>query len=634
MIKFGYLEGYNSINVPHFNDADTRDRAFDDYTEYDIDAYYPPYYTNVIKLDATEVPQSTPINFVILVHKDKYYYYFVDHFNYINEDIYEIVINMDTVLTYMFDYKITNGLVTRESINRWDGQHINRNYVRENISEGIMEVKSKIFRNTNKYIIITSSKNYADAGQHRPRIKKGNDYFDVPYYVYVLPIPNVTQFYNSGCAIQILPIGYSQTSFTGYINNVLDYFVSDPFTISMIYTESEYLDNIFNPSWEYVNSMSLKLHINLGSGTNLGFANIPTGTTTFMSIAYCRDLYDYEYALLPIYDNIGLYDFSRNISALTPFNKRFVPQLLDENYIQIKYGDITGFTSYPMHQLKGTSLRLMNGFDITTGNDIYYLNDDIYTFTTDKYLNMHNTAIMSMGVTFDLVSDPWKEYQARNKASLTTGLQLQAVNALYNVAKTETLGLTNKMFNNSRALQYFEQDRQGLSDMYANKSFGNHQQMLTGLTDGLMQGINIMANYNINKENLEYAPDTVKGRNNIYSILNSNYKRPFVENYQVNDIDSCARKFEEFGYRVNRVVDTPNYIYDICTNRYYYNFISIVVKTYNLLTFIPNDIINNINGRLENGLRFIDMESLETQHLSINQIFAYDNVEKNNLGGI
>ena len=74
MIKFGYLEGYNKFNQISFSTKDEQEDYFDDLVVKEIDAYYPPYYTNVIKVDISDVPQTAPINFIILVHNNKYYY--------------------------------------------------------------------------------------------------------------------------------------------------------------------------------------------------------------------------------------------------------------------------------------------------------------------------------------------------------------------------------------------------------------------------------------------------------------------------------------------------------------------------------------------------------------------------------
>lgn len=618
MIKFGYLEGYNAINVPEFNTAALRDTYFDSCVDYTIDAYYPPYYTNVIKVDIDEVPQSTPINFVILVHNQKYYYYFVDHFNYINEDIYEIVINMDTVLTHMFDYKINQGLLTRKSIARWNSTLINRDYVRENVSEGIMEVNSFTYKNTNKYLIVTTSECLVDIQQPRAYYRKGYTNYDIGYYVYAFPLP--TYPIPDTATIKLYYHTQSSTTFVIDVNyrDIISYFIDNSYTINMMITESAYLDKILNPTWLEMSPYTLIYLYYDYSFSSSSVVRINEGTEESPVYKY---LWGLNLSLLPLEDqsdNIVAFNFHKNTNIKTTFNKDYIPQLLDENYIQVEYGDINGFTSYPLHQLKSTSLDCYNSLDVTTCNNGYYLKDPL---DTD---NKHNTYIFSLGLTFDLITDAWKQYQAQNKGTLSTGLQLQMVNTLYSTAKNTALavgtgGMSNAMGSESIA----SLTRQGNANM----------RTPTAISDGIMQGINVIANYQINRENLEYTPDTVKGRGNLYSMLISKYKSPYVKKLMVNDIVNCAKKLEEYGYRVNEVVDTKTNIFDLCNIRYYYNFVAIRVNSYDTLCFIPNDIINDINDRLKNGLRFINITSCTAQNLTIPEIFSYDNIENSEIGG-
>lgn len=615
MIKLGYIDGYNSYNEIKFNSANDRDAHFNGWVDYTIDAYYPPYYTNVIKLDKSEVPQTAPINFVILVHNSKWYYYFVDHINYVNEDIYEIVINMDTIMTYQFDFKINQGLVTRKSIPRWIVENtnvkINRNYVRENVSEGIMEVNSLTYRNPNKYIIITSSYKWADQSS-LPGYYIDNDSgakYHFGYYTYVAPLPPfelsnlaTIEVYNNNTRID-----------TVYYENTVNRFIDDPFTINMMIVESEYLDKILHTDWSVITQYSrARLDINYDNITSLEF--IRSGT-----FHYCCFNLNHIYLNSNNVFNISL-GFTRNTLGLVNFNPNFIPQLIDENYMQIEYGDINGFASYPMHQLYSPLVKCYNNLDITNGNSGYYI-EGLYD---DKY-NKHKTYTVSLGLTFDLITDPWKEYQAQNKGTLSTGLQLQAVNTLYSTAKSVIPMASGVSFTNTNRLY---QNLEKNTESFTNKQTTSFNKgSMTGISDGLMQGINIVANYQINRDNLEFSPDTVKGRGDVYTMLFSKYKIPYFKIHKVSDIENCARKLEEFGYRVNEIFTGNSYIQDICNIRTYYNCISMRVKLYTTSCLIPNDMINDILARLENGLRFIDIHSVPSDMTMID-IFKYDNVER------
>ena len=630
MIKFGYLEGYNAINVPKYPSANARDRAFDDYTLYSIDAYYPPYYTNVIKVDISEVPQTTPINFVILVHNSKYYYYFTDKIRYINEDVYEIAINMDTVLTHMFDYKVTNGIVSRESIERWiitgEGTYdreINRNYVRENVSEGIMEQYSISYREPNTYLILTCTQPHGGAGVSPTptNIVSKNGIIPLGYYVFIIPLPSKISHTLNGTEDIYVTSSLSpytiRTSLTSLLSNIL----SNADTVNIMFTKSEFLDKVYNTSWEYVSSNRLDLHFDFDEVSYFMDYNydVETGIRTGLLahyVAYIRDS-------IKVIDDVEI-AMAVNRSVNANFSPNFIPQLIDENYQYIEYGDVTGFTSYPMHQLKDNRLTLYNTTDYTTGNNGYYMNEK----DTLPLYNKFNTFTFTVGTTLDLVTNYWKQYQAQNKGTLSTGLQLQVVNTLFSTAKNVTgAGLATSIAQS--ALETASKGK--YKNIYEGQVISNEFREFTGIADGVMQGINILGNYAVNRENLEYTPDTVKGRSSFLSMYNSNYLEPFIKRYRVSDYENCARKLEEFGYRVNRVLSNERYMQDICNNRYYYNCINIKVKSYKLLSFIPNEIINDINTRLENGLRFVNMNSLSAQTLTISEMFRYDNVETTNL---
>lgn len=621
MIKLGMYAGYNSYNEMRFSNASARDNFFDSHVTYTIDAYYPPYYTNVIKIDKSEVPQTARINFVILVHDSKYYYYFVDHMNYINEDIYEIVINMDTIMTYQFDLLITQGLITRKSISRWvyedSNYKINRNYVRENVSEGIMEVSSFEYRNPNKYLIVASDEKYLTGSIATPTIRDGFNHYDVGYYVYVFPLPTDAFDVDPTTSIRIYNENF-QLIKTVLPADYVSIFIDDPHTINMMLVESDYLDKYLGTTWGLEHD-GTSLYLTL---TLLG-QNFNDSRVVKIDNTYYGGIMFGTYDLSPIKLKTINSEFVRNSSLLVPFNYTFVPQLFDENYMQIEYGDITGFTSYPLHQSKSISLNIYNSTDITNGNNAYYILD------TGIEDNRHKTNIISLGLTFDLITDPWKEYQAQNKGTLSTGLQLQAVNTLYSTAKgIATVGAGSGVSSASSLRTYYNLEKHTVS-VTAKDSDSTKMPngSLTPLSDGLMQGMNIIANYQINKENLEYSPDTVKGRGDVHSMIMTRYKSPYILIHKVNDLVNCAKKLEEFGYRVNEIFSGPSYIQDLCINRTYYNCISMRVKTYTQLCFIPNDIINDMIARLENGLRFFDMNNIPSGQ-GISTILDYDNVER------
>ena len=159
MITLYYIPGISRSDTPVFSTVVEQNKYFSTYVPYstNIDTgFYPPHYRNTIDISAEDFDQVDNCNYLSLVYKNKTYYYFVDSVMYVNESLVKLIVTMDTVQTYMFDVKFLKYERTRKLIARWVGDKINRNYLRENVSQGLFPfwwryhriVCSKIFRET------------------------------------------------------------------------------------------------------------------------------------------------------------------------------------------------------------------------------------------------------------------------------------------------------------------------------------------------------------------------------------------------------------------------------------------------------------------------------------------------------
>lgn len=166
MIKLCYVQGINEVDTPWFATKEAQSAFFEKSVKWkDEDSYYPPYFMNTIRLSADDVPfndVSKKVNYCILEYEGKDYYYFIDSIDYVTDDLVEITIEMDTIQTYLFDMNVTNPIISRMPIKRWDDNatFINRNYIRENLSNGNMVQKSKeIFTEATDigWLIVTAS---------------------------------------------------------------------------------------------------------------------------------------------------------------------------------------------------------------------------------------------------------------------------------------------------------------------------------------------------------------------------------------------------------------------------------------------------------------------------------------------
>ena len=247
MIKLIYIRGISAYDTPYFSSKLEQYDFFDDINGVEIDAYYPPHYTNTIKLDRDDVDDISRYNYLILYFNNKNYFYFLDSINYINEDVYEVKIVMDTIQTYMFDIVWNESLVSRKSIKRWNGNEINRDYIRENLSQTSKKLFNYESIECEDFFILQSSYNYTlDSNATTLKTKANNSYSANGCYYYLLPIPK----YNKDIVeVNLINTGGVPTNFrymgsSGDIDYTLKSFTKDPYTLNLYYCKNIHLSNL------------------------------------------------------------------------------------------------------------------------------------------------------------------------------------------------------------------------------------------------------------------------------------------------------------------------------------------------------------------------------------------------------
>lgn len=648
MIKLGYLEGYNKFNEISFNNLSSQKSYFDNLVEHTIDAYYPPYYTNVIKVDISEVPQTTPINFAILVYNNKYYYYFIDSIDYINEDIYNIRISMDTIQTYAFNFTVKKGVLTRETIKRWTaGAIINRDYIPENISEGEF-INDRYVKPFNNYFFeVISTTDYPVPQE------QAQTYIKEFYPSRMYPEPDN----NTGIAFAYTYLYYFPLNTlvdNGYVKITIKH-------NGVLHREKQYSTLQYMAFYqEHYNRDSTK-NIRLISCSYMNFISITeekegnvVHITFDIDTSYCYiDLgevfYDTQSVLAPILFvlsqttklmNIDYsatvmgYNFQKNTQLGQSFNIQYIPQMLDENYMNIVYGEKTKSSQVPLRMYNTPNLKFKSYFDLQSGSRSYGCYD-----TTDNY----NTIVTALyGNEFTLFSSYWLNYEATHKSSLTDGYVLAQTNNALNFAKGALGSYTNTTYNTasiiSGEMHSMETQYGYYKDM--NSSYSNNRNVLQNITgyskigainNAISAGQNMYNTYKnreILKADLKASPDDM---GNVVEVMTS-YATNSIENifaiYRVRDIDTCARYFEYNGYKVHKVIN-GNYRYnEIAVNRYYYNVIQLQDVEISITSFIPFDILGDIKARLSSGIRVF-----RNDVNSILDILQYDNVEIDEIGG-
>lgn len=610
MLSLYYVRGINRLDTPTFTNIARQEAYFSKKLVTQIDSWYPPHYKNTIMFESVDLNFNSKINYLSLTFNDKTYYYFIDDLRYINEELIEVDITMDTIQTYMFDIQVDNLDLIKKSIQRWNVEKpllkhkINRNFIRENVSNGyydnieydeptlINDDNSDYTMNLGWLIVMSTSNELKISDSVTITSSVGT-----PIY-----IQNKDNNYSQNIFIYLLPLTNQNTSFltingkTTYSNTatILPYISSNP--------EIQSINVIrYNPFKEIsYNSLTNAMNIN--------------AQTYEIEIAIKDENTYYPVLMLHNYQNNDIYelytfDFILNNKTGQTFDKKYIPQLLDENYIEYKFGERLNSTGYPLHQLDEPKIKNIFNYDVISNNRIYKILST--TSDIDKYLT---TTISKTIETMATYNDAWKTYQSQHYGSLTTGMALQREQNIYNTAKGVVQGLV-QMGVGSKI--------DSLTTMV-----NGGMQGLTSIADAIQSEYALQKQYQITKENMEYTPNTEKMGNSYQSDIQSDSLNIYRSVQKVNDIDHVARVMESYGYSVSEHYSDIN-PFEQFNIRHYYNVVQ--VSNMNLTLNIINDnvTIERIKSRFKNGLRLwnIDTTTNET-FLPLGKVCYYDNVEE------
>ena len=98
-------------------------------------------------------------NYVMINNDNKWYYYFILDKVYVSENVTRIILKLDVIQTYLFEFSFLECFIERQHCNRWDSNNlpIRANIIEEGLEVGEYEVKAKYtaydFTNKGGYII-------------------------------------------------------------------------------------------------------------------------------------------------------------------------------------------------------------------------------------------------------------------------------------------------------------------------------------------------------------------------------------------------------------------------------------------------------------------------------------------------
>lgn len=626
-ISLYYIEGIDFVDTPYFANKEAQDTYFKSKLLKTVESsYYPPYYTNKIRFSTDDLTLDTNCNYLSLYTNNRVYYYFIDTITYINENLYELNIVMDTIQTYMFNINVVNGCIERKFIDRWNSDGtINRNYIRENVSNGMFYENSyKAYDVECTYIM-----HFSEYPSNNLVIDNG----DLGLYTTVdnTLLTSTLSFTSEHILTGITFQG------TTYINNNGTSYNSNFSSVIQIASHDircqEILIFPFNPLYR-------------GSLTNSvykdGSTLVSTGSSNFVIEHYGVDGLDIQTNLFcyqsyfgyPLYEEIEIpINFSKNTSMTNHLSINYCPVLLDENYLHLEYGEINNPTSFPLYRI--TDNKYLYGCrygDIISGARYYWIlaNNQLSTSSPTINMDLENNTMISCNIPIKMntFKNPENDWLSYNRGALFSAMSsdiysgAQYLSQAYYPFNKITSQIDDIMSNpssydrrykaSSRPLK--KKERELVSKLNASlETVGGNGDILPTST----------ANYFMTRYNLHKAPMSIKSNGNTSDSIFS--ARRYYRWSIVNDINTVLNYYHLNGYLVNEIItsyDLEGTLFDYVHTRYYYNILKMSTCNVHLNCLESNDIIDDIKERLINGLR---LWNTDTQ-LGIGE-YQLDNVE-------
>lgn len=656
-----YIEGISREDTLYFRSILRQTQYFTRHVVVNIQSngFYPPYYQNSIKLSTEDLELDTKVNYLRILYNDKYYYYFIDNVAYISEEVISIDITMDTIQTFMFDLKIFSGIIERKFIDRYVDGKINRNYIRENFSDGNFLIKDmKLYttsasfekhndEDTTGYMLIIKTTDKLDDDGTAPAISTS------PEVTLRFPESDGT-YENTDCLSGIInsyiyycvPFPYS-VPYDNVRNNLTAVVQKEDGTTKQILVQPENIskDILDDPrivSAYYVpfNCLPIRLREDFYIDCEDN-----TSTTTTHTYSFCITygpgddddngcifrLPQKSCEIVPLLDSYT-FDFTENSNPSVKFDIKYEPALLDINYIRYTFGDISSRATFDLFYALDNKVWNCY-FNDLDGNRYYRLNPNSPLFSLDyeydgnlTFLNVLENLVFSAPSFVDVLTDSWKQYKSYNSYAWAGALATTAANVVFagygykvdaGIASSNLMHDLSEIYRKSSTYDKRYKNKNIVVRSGAQRridelerQYGNTQaqqqaalaQQIGGSGGGLISEA-------IRETNARYAPDIAKTQGNIKLDYILGAMQVFSKLEVVQDIERCAQYYHRYGYRVDEYIDTSIYdenttnIFDYVNTRYYYSYVKIREINIDLSRLEDARDIEDIELRFRAGLR-------------------------------
>lgn len=628
------------VNTYHFISDTEKDNYFTSVYNVIINtSYYPPYYTNRIKLstDDYDIFKGNALHiykYLRFKFNGKYYYYFIDRINYISEYVYELVITMDTYITYMNDVEVTDICIERKFIDRWNSDDtINRKYLRENVSKANFKLLDKNIQDyrtsndaTSGVIVFKCSERLDTSGCFNTLFRYssiGTKYSPNCYYFYYLPF-NDDIITENEFTVQTYDTDKKVWN---------DTYKSKEFHLTL--TEIIALNQVveayivpFNPFREYFSIVGTKIRLSANyykSGNVIGIDN-DHGLKNVNSFVIGLKIHS---VLCNYFTSNYTMPFETNKNNNTLFDKKYIPCLMDSNYYRVSFGERNKQCTENIEYLTNQNLKFYYE-PHADGSRMYIPNTDFYyqsMFAEDKF---H----------LPLTHNEWNNYNCYNASSIGMAMGNYVLrcfsfgygtNSNLNALSNETTARIEGIYDTPKYLDkrynYPHLNTRGggmVSSLLTEEEESYRRANVQAVNQGIANTGSLVGTAT-QEWNAWLAPNTVRQNFDIDSKITSKAMEISLQTYCVEDIEQVAQFYHRNGYLVNEWISDSKLLEELISyvsTRHYYNVIKLASCELHPFNYtISEDILFDIKNRLMNGLRIWN-----TQVTMLD--YSYDNVEE------
>ena len=621
-IELYYIDGISRENTPYFASVAAQASYFASMKFATIDnSYYVPHYQDKIKVDTDDVSIFNKVNYLSITYGSKKFYYFIDSVEYISEDVIELSITLDSIQTFMFNIIYHDGIVERQHIDRWILDHgiyyFNRDYIRENISNGIWNEPVYNYINLDDYgYFIGQSKNFVNGSG-------GTNLFDnilvLNYnsdYLYDSSIKYFAPFFRGdgdGHNVQALHTDIPNTTASAIYNQYVAlagligdedieqimYIPFNPFLYNEFGTDTGY-----TPSRRYMKMKGCKLKVFNGAATyfqiQAGEANSTSATSNPQT-----------YIEFKLYDSVTLAEL--NTHKAVPFKSSYQTCMVDENYMTINFGERSYCAAFPLYYTNYNLLYLKYCADISSGSRLYGISDDKDDVTFSK-----GGIVTAPPIYFTKINEVWKNWQAQNRATIPMAMLNVGVEAMKSILTYGAGEITSRAQNDIAQRRPLFPDTKGRIDQRskAEAAFSRY-------SSGIMRGANADANAIelgrgligsgqsllstvTSAVNAYYTPDSIKQTSmQLLDYLSGSLRNVYYE-LKVNDFDQCAYFYHKYGNRVDKpfsLHSQASTIFSEMKTRYRFNYFKFQCIDIDIDMLCSENMIDDLRNRLLTGVR-------------------------------